>query len=372
MWGWGCGGRYRCIRAMSHRWTSHTNSTPAMATPLLTLRLNALDIGAAKRGRTGHYGLVNNSSSPIKLVALSRLVRSADVSNLEDIANSAAGKALLAALRRVTLSVASASGQADPQLNATQIETFFNTPASTIHSQHLYATHFSLPSKMPHPFARKLLDELLDVLSAARASATAVLEQLINPSLSPSPNHVKDGASIEQLVATVGDAMAARFPTMPLPPRTTAPPPTVLPNPAPLPVTSSTQSTTNVPTPADMSSHNMALDPNASLAVNFERQLAARWGRSLSVAESTTLASALEQSLDLMQPGDPQAGQHLIQQLLHGPTLTALTHSAAAQLWACGLEVLERDLSSAEEVADALQSASSAITAILFAEGLLI
>ena len=56
-------------------------------------------------------GLVNNSSSPIKLVALSRLVRSADVSNLEHIAESAAGKALLAALRRVTLSVASTSGK---------------------------------------------------------------------------------------------------------------------------------------------------------------------------------------------------------------------------------------------------------------------
>ena len=210
---------YRCILAMSHRWTSRPNSTPAMATPLLVLRLNALDIGATKRGRTGHYGLVNNSSSPIKLVALSRLVRSADVSNLEHIAESAAGKALLAALRRVTLSVASTSGQADPQLNATQIETFFNTPASTIHSQQLYGTHFSLPSKMPHPFARKLLDELLDALGAARASATAVLEQLINRSLAPSPNHVADAASLEQLADTVGDAMAARFPTMPPPPR---------------------------------------------------------------------------------------------------------------------------------------------------------
>ena len=104
------------------------------------------------------------------------------------------------------------------------------------------------------------------------------------PILAPSPNHVADAASLEQLAHTVGDAMAARFPTMPPPPQptapqTTAPPPTALPNPAPL------------------SSHTMALDPNASLAVNFERHLAARWGRSLSMAESTTIALALEQSL---------------------------------------------------------------------------
>ena len=329
-----------------------------MATPLLVLRLNALDIGATKRGRTGHYGLVNNSSSPIKLVALSRLVRSADVSNLEDIADSAAGRALLAALRRVTLEVAVASGRAN-HLNANQVLTLFNTPASAIHSQQLYAQQLSLPSKLPHPFARQLLDVLLEAIGAARATndGTRAIELLLS--------HGQPLAStdaFDALAASIGNTMATQIPPMPLAPLLSlpsapSPPPPAPPPPPPPPAPPSMPPPPMPPT---------AIDPSTSLAVNFHRRLTARWGRPLTPDDTELIGTAMDESLIVMDV----SGVEVRRRLVDGPVLAALANAAAAQLWACGLEVLGRDLATASEVADALRSASAATATVLFVDGL--
>ena len=106
------------------------------ALPPIVLQLGALTIAAPKRKKSvGHYGLVDNSSLPVRLVLLSRLVRGVDESILTAAAASALGLAILAALRRVTLRVAVAAGCADSSMSELQMETLFNTPGSTIHTK---------------------------------------------------------------------------------------------------------------------------------------------------------------------------------------------------------------------------------------------
>ena len=335
----------------------HRVGSSAVA-PLLILRLDALDIGAPKRSRGGHYGLVNNSSNPIKLVALSRLVRSADEANLSAIAASAAGEALFAALRRVTLEVAVASGRAN-HLNANQVLTLYNTPASAIHSQQLYAQQLSLPSKLPHPFAKQLLDVLLEAIGAARATneGKGAIELLLS--------HGQPLAStdaFDALAASIGNTMSTHIPPMPLAPLLPLPsapsPPPPPPPPAPPPAPPPSMPPPPMPP--------TAIDPSTSLAVNFHRRLAARWGRPPTPDDTEQIGTAMDESLIVMDVSDVEVRRRLV----NGPVLAALAHAAAAQLWACALEALERELATASEVADALRSASSATAAVLFVDGL--
>ena len=109
-----------------------------------------------------------------------------------------------------------------------------------------------------------------------------------------------------------------------------------------------------------------AIDSSASLAVNFHRRIAARWGRPLTPDDTEMIETALDESLTVMDVSDVEVRRRLVD----GPVLAALAHAAAAQLWACALDALGRELASASEVADALRSASSATAAVLFVDGL--
>ena len=109
-----------------------------------------------------------------------------------------------------------------------------------------------------------------------------------------------------------------------------------------------------------------AIDPSTSLAVNFHRRLTARWGRPLTPDDTELIGTAMDESLIVMDVSDVEVRRRLVD----GPVLAALAHAAAAQLWACALDALGRELASASEVADALRSASSATAAVLFVDGL--
>ena len=110
----------------------------------------------------------------------------------------------------------------------------------------------------------------------------------------------------------------------------------------------------------------IAMDPSASLAVNFYRRLAAQWGRPPTPDETEVIGTAFDESLIVMDVSDVEVRRRLV----NGPVLAALAHAAAAQLWACALDALERELASASEVANALRSASTATAAVLFVDGL--
>ena len=109
-----------------------------------------------------------------------------------------------------------------------------------------------------------------------------------------------------------------------------------------------------------------AIDPSTSLAVNFHRRLAARWGRPPTPDDIELIATAMDESLSVLEVGDAEARRRLVD----GPLMAALANAAAAQLWACALEALGRELASASEVANALRSASTATAAVLFVDGL--
>jgi hypothetical protein len=143
-----------------------------MSLPSLVLCLDALDVGAPKRKAfsisSGHFGLANDSSVALALVALSRLVRSRDEPTLAGVARSALGQAVLAALRAATLRVALAVGGADTSLGEAQMQTLFNMSASHVAAKRLYDGGLSLPSKLPWPRAKELVAALLDALANAR------------------------------------------------------------------------------------------------------------------------------------------------------------------------------------------------------------
>jgi hypothetical protein len=327
-------------------------------------RLDSLSIDAIKRrANAGHYGLVDNSASPIRLVVLSRLMRSQDDSTLAAVAISPTGLALLAALRGTTLRVAIASGRADSAFNESQVETFFNSPASTIHTSRLYAQQLSLPSKLPQPQAKEVLAALLSAVGAARATPAGT--RLVELMLTPTPPS-DASASLDMLVAGVEQRMVAELgesgpsgssessapPIQPPPaePQPSTPPPPIQP-PPPLP-----------PMPVAVPSDVLAMDPDASLAATFARHLAARWSRQLSPAEIDLIYTAMDDGLAVMQPDDANARR----QLLDGDVLVSLSNTAAAQLWACCLEVAKRGLASASEVADAIVSACGAVSTLVF------
>ncbi len=86
----------------------------------------------------------------------------------------------------------------------------------------------------------------------------------------------------------------------------------------------------------------------------------------MSPEESSIVVAAMDEGLSLMQPSDAAVRR----ELLEGEVLSALDQAPAAQLWACCLEVAERGLTSAAEVAEALVGACSSIASVVFADAL--
>ena len=98
----------------------------------LSMDCSQVTIDAPKRKATcsSHYGLANDSSLAVRLVALSRLMRARDDEILSPAAQTPVGVAVLAALRDAVLRVALAVGGADQALTNVQIVTLLNLSAS--------------------------------------------------------------------------------------------------------------------------------------------------------------------------------------------------------------------------------------------------
>ena len=116
--------------------------------PLLAESFATLAIGApAKRkaaggeggggpSRAGHYGLRDDSSASLALVALSRIARARDDGILQPASQTPVGSALLSLLKAAVLRVALAVGGADGSLNAQSVTSLFNLGGSVIAADH--------------------------------------------------------------------------------------------------------------------------------------------------------------------------------------------------------------------------------------------
>jgi hypothetical protein len=323
-----------------------------MSLPSLVLCLDALEVGAPKRKASsissGHFGLANDSSVALALVALSRLVRSRDEPTLVGVARSALGQAVLAALRAATLRVALAVGGADPSLGDAQITTLFNLSASHIATRRLYDGGLSLPTKLPWPRAKELVAGLLDALANARLTQLGyeVGAALIARGASSSGEGGSSSApDVAQFVSAVEVDMTAmlQVPSAPSSVCPTPPPPPSLPQ---------------VAAPAFFSIY-----PSQPILENFRRLVELRLRRPLSSEDVATLANALDEGLSLLQSG----GGEERRQLLGAASFTAaIATSGAAQLWACCMEVAERPVTDVAAVAQAVVAACSAVAAMLF------
>ena len=120
--------------------------------------------------RVGHFGLSNDSSASVALVALSRLVQAKEDLILQPAAQTPIGSFVLPLLRAAVLRVATSVGGADATFNEVTANSLWNLSASVVATQRLYDGGLTLPSKLPWPRARALVGALLDALNAARAT----------------------------------------------------------------------------------------------------------------------------------------------------------------------------------------------------------
>ena len=110
----------------------------------------------------------NDSSLAVRMILLSRLMRTRDETMLEEAARSPVGEVVLTQLRSLFLRVALAAGGTDPSLSEPQIVTLFGLSGSTVAAQRLYDSGLTLPGKLPWQRAKRLLSVFLDALAASR------------------------------------------------------------------------------------------------------------------------------------------------------------------------------------------------------------
>ena len=355
----------------------------ALTPPLAALSLASADVGMPPKRKasdsasasSGHWGLTNDSSSAVALVALSRLYRSKDEGTLAAAARTPFGLALLSALRSLVLRIAVAHGGADRALTESNVVTLFNLGASHVAQQRLYAGGLSLPGRLPWRNAKRLLVALYDSLAAARHMETGLnaANLLMQPGTDPAS--VDAQAAIQALVAAVELAMVARLgeggsggvggssssssasstpvPQPQQPQQPQQPPSLPLPQPPP-PL---------VPVPAPVQPQQpFSIDASQSLLANIRALLGSRLGRPLTPPELASLESALEQALGILQAGGAAAQR----QLLATGILAAMLDPGAAQLWASTLEAAESGSTDVAAIAQAIVDSCSAVSAALF------
>ena len=326
------------------------------------LCINDLDTGAPKRkapsssgSHQGHYGLASDSSAPVRMVVLSRLMRARDDPILETAARGAIGAGVLHGLRGSVLRVAVAAGGADPSLTDAQVTTFFNLSASHVASQRLYDGGLSLPSKLPWKNAKALLSALLSALSSALATESgAQVATLLLQSPPPSSLDQAAIAAIAKLVATVETSMTAMISGSDVASSSSSArssPPALPPFP---PAVGPSQ-------PSVVAVEAFSIAPARSFLINVERLVAAQLARPLDQTERNTIASAMEEALSVLLAG----GAETRRQLLAEPMLNALAMAGVAQLWASCLEAADGGVVSvdvlAREVVDSVTAVSAAI-----------
>ena len=119
--------------------------------------LESMSIGA-------HFGISSDASSPIGLIALSRLARTKEMQTLVQRAATPIGKAILAAVLAVVLRVATTT--VDDGLSEANMLTMFNLPGSAAKYQSQYGDFGSLQSRLSWPRFRQLVAAMLDSLNA--------------------------------------------------------------------------------------------------------------------------------------------------------------------------------------------------------------
>ena len=326
--------------------------------PMLALSFASLHLGEVvvtidapakrKASSCGHYGLANDSSLAVRLVALSRLMQARDDEILSPAAQSPTGVVLLDALRAAVLRVAIAAGGADATLSHTQIATLFNLSASHVATKRLYDGGLSLPSKLDHGRAKALLAALLDSLTSARGAEVGFRVGQLLLRVPPQALDAAGQADVAAVVSLVecemgtrlssGDASSSSSTPPPAPP---APPELPMPPPPPPPQVAPPAPPVPPPAPPPF-----ALDATLSIGANLERLLVVHWlRRALQPEEQAALSDALEQGLTVFHAGSAETRQ----QLLAASVVVALANAGAAQLWACCLEAY--DASEVEDVA---------------------
>ena len=150
----------------------------AMAVPRASLSdmfATTLTISAPKRkaaaaapSRSSHYGLSNDSSATLVIVALSRVAQVRDEVILQRAAQTPTGMTLVALLRAMVLRVAlSDVGGAVSSFSELSAASLFNLGASVVANQRSYDGGLSLPAKLPWQRAKALVNAVLEALSAA-------------------------------------------------------------------------------------------------------------------------------------------------------------------------------------------------------------
>ena len=280
-----------------------------------------------------HYGVNADASTPIALIALSRLARTKDDSTLERMASSPFAIALLTALRTLTLRAALAAGF-DQGLSDANITALFNLPGSSTKYQSQYGDFGSLQLRLPWPQYKRLVTALLEALTTARKSQVGYAPGQLMLTTSPTaPLDAAGQTAIAALVTVVEQSMLTRLrsgdaagasssSSSSSSSRRTTPPP--LPQPPALP-----QLPPPPPLPPQAPAA-FAVDPTQPLSTNLARLVMSRARRELSPPEAAALAAALDDGPSVFQAGDGAARQ----QLLATNVLAALTNQSAALLWA--------------------------------------
>ena len=311
----------------------------------------ALPTGAA------HYGVSSDASTALHLIALSRLVRAKDEGTLQRAASSPIGVAVVAALRALTLRVASSVDDLSSLLNEANMLTMFNLSGSSTKYENQYGSFGSLQARMPWPRYRALVSALLEALTASRRDQIGYVVGQMLLAATPTALTAEGQAAIAALITTLEPTMRARLTTPGAASsssgsgsssqRTTPPPEQQPPMPLPEP-----------PPPPPL-----AIDPMQSLSANLRRVIERRLNHQLSPSEAATVANALGEGLSVLQAG----GEAARQQLLGTNVLVALTSQGGAWLWASTLEATEQPVASIGALATAIVDGCSAMAATLFA-----
>ena len=293
-----------------------------------------------------HWGLPSDSADRLSLIALSRLIRSADLLTINQVFENPPGVAVLDSLRGVVLRVAVSVGGAAMSLTDVSIMTLFNLSGSTFVSQRKYDGGLSLPSKLPFSSAKALVKAMLDALAAALVTpeGSTLLTQLLRIPIAPLDEALQ--ATIAAVMVSVETDMSARLQSGGG-------------------GSGSSSSSSLVPLPMpDQSvqpaqSASVQLDVSVSMSTNARRLVQGRLGRALTQAESDALDAGLAEALSVLTAGT--RAQHAA--TLQLVALTTLSTPAGAQLWASLLEVATAPL--AEGGSFSVSSFVSALTDVV-------
>lgn len=298
-----------------------------MSLPLLSLATLSIGADAQRKRRKaaprGAGGLPVDSASSVRLVVISRLTTARDLPILEPMAATVVGQALITGLNGVVLRAAVSTGLASPQLDAGNVLTLFNLSGSHVHSQRLYDGGLTLPSRLPHAAARRLLAALLDAVTAARSTVggSSVAQLLLL--VPPRAYDVQAAAALAELLAGVEADLLARLGG------------------------SGGSSSSNgsdggsnggggsseAPPAVAAVEVPEAVAPNSSLLHNVRQVLEASLTRGLTAEEAAEMADALEEAVALLGSMPPQP-------LLASPMGSVLMVREGSMLWALVVEVV--------------------------------